>query len=113
MRPDTKNWLKSATYDFETAQHMLSTGRYIYVVFFCHLIIEKTLKALVTEVRGKPSPRSHDLIYLAKRAGLTFEPYFYEFISKLKNASIPTRYPTDIERVMVEYNKEVVTSYLK
>ncbi|MBI2832535.1 MAG: HEPN domain-containing protein [Chloroflexi bacterium] len=62
------NWLRSAEYDFETARHMLVTGRYIYVVFFSHLVIEKLLKALVTEVNDKPAPRSHDLIFLASSA---------------------------------------------
>ncbi len=37
-------------YDVETARHMLATGRYLYVVFMCHLALEKMLKAHVTAV---------------------------------------------------------------
>jgi HEPN domain-containing protein len=113
MRPDTKNWLESAGYDIETARHMLSSGRYIYVVFFCHLVLEKMLKALVTEVCGKPAPRSHDLIFLVNQADTSLEPKLYEFVSKLNNASVPTRYPSDLQRILLEYTEQVATSYLK
>ena len=45
MKKETKNWLDSAKYDMETAEHMFNTGRYIYTIFMCHLAVEKALKA--------------------------------------------------------------------
>jgi HEPN domain-containing protein len=47
MRKDTKNYIKSAEYDLKTADFMLNSGRYIYVIFMCHLSLEKILKAIV------------------------------------------------------------------
>ena len=41
MRKDTANWIALADYDIETARHMLATERYLYVVFLCHLALEK------------------------------------------------------------------------
>ena len=64
MRPDTQNWVALAEYDLETARHMLKTGRYLYVVFLCHLALEKMFKAHVTEAPQSISAKSHDLIYL-------------------------------------------------
>lgn len=49
MRKDTSNWIALAEYDLETARHMLATRRFLYVVFMCHLALEKMLKAHVTE----------------------------------------------------------------
>ncbi len=37
------NWIKSSDYDIKTAEHMFKTGRYIYVLFMCHLSVEKLL----------------------------------------------------------------------
>jgi HEPN domain-containing protein len=37
MRKDTNNFIKSAEYDLNTAEFMLKSGRYIYVIFMCHL----------------------------------------------------------------------------
>jgi HEPN domain-containing protein len=48
MRKDTRNWIALAEYDLETAVHMLETGRFLYVIFICHLALEKVLKAHVT-----------------------------------------------------------------
>ena len=44
------NWIKSSNYDIRTAEHMLKTRRYIYVLFMCHLSVEKLLKALYDEL---------------------------------------------------------------
>ena len=92
---------------------MLSSGRYIYVVFLCHLALEKLLKGLATEVSGRSAPRSHDLIFLMKQADTQLEPTLYEFVSKLNNASVPTRYPDDLQRAISEYTEQVATYYLR
>lgn len=64
MRKETRNWLKMVEYDIATAKQMFKTGRYVYVIFMCHLAIEKTLKAVVCEATNKLPPKTHDLIYL-------------------------------------------------
>lgn len=71
MRPDTRNLVASSEYDMETARHLLATGRYLYVVFLCHLALEKMLKALAGEALGRMAPRTHDLIFLTRTAGVS------------------------------------------
>jgi HEPN domain-containing protein len=70
IRKDTRNWIALAEYDLETAVRMLETGRYLYVVFLCHLALEKVLKAHVTEVTLTVPVKTHDLIYFVKKSGL-------------------------------------------
>jgi len=41
------NWIKSSDYDIRTASALLKSRRYVYVIFMCHLSVEKALKALV------------------------------------------------------------------
>ncbi|MDO8490480.1 MAG: HEPN domain-containing protein [Dehalococcoidia bacterium] len=113
MRPDTINWIEASDYDLESARHMLSSGRYLYVVFLCHLALEKLLKAIVAEASDQPAPRTHDLIQLVKRSGIEPEERHLEFMGKLNSASIPTRYPSDIRQAVKEYNKKKATSYLE
>ena len=112
MRPDTQNWVDTALYDLETARYMLTTRRYLYVVFMCHLALEKMLKAHVTENLQTIPPRSHDLIYLISRSGLTLPDTFLEFVGKINNASILTRYPDNLQQAIQEYPRSVVKSYL-
>ncbi|MBI4377822.1 MAG: HEPN domain-containing protein [Nitrospinae bacterium] len=53
MKKETENWLQMVEYDIKTAECMLETGRYVYVVFMCHLAIEKMLKAIVSEAKRR------------------------------------------------------------
>jgi HEPN domain-containing protein len=112
MRKDTQNWVALAEYDVETARHMLATGRYIYVVFLCHLALEKMLKAHVTETTQTFPAKTHDLIYLIKKSELDLPQDLLEFIGKINTVSIPTRYPEDLQRTIQEYPLPVAENYL-
>ncbi len=87
MPREVENWLSSARYDLAVARDVLEAGRYPYVVFFCHLAVEKALKAKVQEVTGKTPPKVHDLVALLKLAQLMPPPQFLDFIGKLGGAS--------------------------
>lgn len=45
MSTDYEYWLEIVDYDLETAEAMYSTGRWLYVGFMCHQVVEKVLKA--------------------------------------------------------------------
>ncbi|MEW6085685.1 MAG: HEPN domain-containing protein [Chloroflexota bacterium] len=112
MRKDTANWIALTDYDLETARHMLVTGRYLYVVFLCHLALEKILKAHVAEVTQELPIKTHDLIYLVKKSELQLSQPHLDFIGKINTASIPTRYPDDLQRSLKEYTESVAKEYL-
>lgn len=112
MRKDTANWIALTDYDLETARHMLVTGRYLYVVFLCHLALEKILKAHVAEVTQELPIKTHDLIYLVKKSELQLSQPHLDFIGKINTASIPTRYPDDLQRSLKEYTESVAKDYL-
>jgi HEPN domain-containing protein len=111
VNSQVKNWLDSALYDLETAEQMHTTGRYIYTVFFCHLALEKILKAKVQEATGALPPRTHNLRYLAKLSGLEVPDDTFEFLSTLSDVSIPTRYPEDFGQLVQAYGAEVARDY--
>lgn len=46
MEEKVRYWLEIAEYDLETARAMLETGRYLYVGFMCHQVVEKALKEI-------------------------------------------------------------------
>lgn len=112
VRKETKNWLETSEYDLNTAEHLLSTGRYLYVIFICQLSIEKMLKALYCEDTGKLPPKTHDLVYLLKLAKLEPPENIKDFIGKINNASIITRYPEDLSKIISDYPEEVQETIL-
>jgi HEPN domain-containing protein len=114
--PNTKdsiiNWIKSSNYDIRTAEYMLKAGRYIYVLFMCHLSVEKLLKALYEAVLEKIPPKTHNLIYLSKSIGLEIPEKFLSTIESLNDLSIVTRYPEDMDSLIKAFKKERVAEYL-
>ena len=48
MEEAVRNWVKSSEYDIRTAEALFRSGRYVYVIFMCHLAVEKILKAVVS-----------------------------------------------------------------
>ncbi len=106
MKKDIKNWVLSAQYDLETAEHMFSSGRYIYTVFMCHLALEKVLKGKVLKLTKKIPPRTHDLAYLLGLAKLTPTKEMEEFIVEISNLSVVTRYPSDFQRMYKDFSKK-------
>ena len=111
MHAETRNWLNSSDYDIKTAEHMLQTGRYIYVVFMCHLSIEKLLKAVVQENTAKLPPKTHDLIYLLNVSGIEMPQGLVDFIGMINSASVVTRYPEDLSRIISAYPEAIAKQY--
>ena len=113
MNKQVENWVASAQYDLKTAEHMFVTGRYIYTIFMCHLAIEKVLKAKVHKKTNKTPPRTHNLRYLLEISKTDLPDNSLEFVSKLSDVSIVTRYPEDFKKLLKVYTKKVAQNYLK
>ncbi|PKN74375.1 MAG: DNA-binding protein [Deltaproteobacteria bacterium HGW-Deltaproteobacteria-10] len=106
MNQVTKNWIDSANYDLQTASAMFATGRHLYVVFMCHLAIEKMFKALLSQkYPSEAPPKIHNLITLSQRVGITPPENLKDFFQRMDNVNIATRYPEDIKTITKEFDK--------
>lgn len=112
MEQRTEEWLIQSEYDMETAEYMHNGGRNIYAVFMCHLSIEKALKGLYYEKFRLTPPKSHNLIYLFNEIGIKPPVEHGKFIVKLNEASIPTRYPENLQTLQKIYNEAAVKDIL-
>lgn len=108
MEEKVKYWIELSDYDFETAEAMLISGRYLYVGFMCHQTIEKIMKAYFTQIKNETPPFTHSLSYLAKKADLLMllPEELKETIDILEPLNIETRYPTYKERLIKSLTKE-------
>lgn len=112
MEKRTQEWLRQSDYDFDTAEVMYGSGRYIYAVFLCHLAIEKALKGLLYEQGRALPPKSHSLVLLLTKLDVRPPDPLGKVIVKLSEASIPTRYPDDLAKVQRDYSAGVVRGLL-
>jgi len=101
-------WNELSEYDLETAVVMLNTGRYLYVGFMCHQVIEKIFKAFYSKLKEETPPFSHKLVYLAKQ-GNFYDNFSEEqklFIDQMEPLNIKTRYPDYKKELAKLLNKE-------
>lgn len=113
VNKETKNWLNMVEYDLATANQMFKTGRFVYVIFMCHLAIEKVLKAIVCEETNRVPPKTHDLIYLINLGKIVLPIDLLDFVGVINNAGAVTRYPEDLSKLILSYPKEITRKYLK
>lgn len=106
MEDATKMWLDDADYDIGSAAAMLKAGRYFYVVFMCHLAVEKMLKAVWYEERKDYPPKTHNLLYLLKETKLQPQDKFIELITDLNDKNVMSRYPDGRRELAGELTSE-------
>ena len=102
-------WKSSAIDDLESAKILIERKRLLHGLFFCHLVIEKALKAHVVKVTNEIAPKSHNLLYLSEKANLTFDEDEDVLLGILMKYQLQGRYP--------DYNPfipkiEIVNEYL-
>jgi len=97
LKPKTKNWLGIARDDFEVAGHLFEKQKYLYCIFFCQQTIEKTIKAVYSEKYNKTPPRKHDLVSLARAAGILpeLDEDTKDFFDLLSQYYLESRYAED------------------
>lgn len=113
MKKMSTNWLLSADYDLKTASSLLRNKRFIYVVFMCHLSLEKVLKAILSEKLNKLPPYTHNLNKLIGLTNISLPERYQVFIDRINLQSVPTRYPEDFKKLSKEFNKKIAEGYLQ
>lgn len=116
----SQKWLARVEYDLQTAEAMLSSGRYIYAVFMCQQSIEKSFKALISHNSNEVLP-VHNLRRLAESTGLInlLDEKQLIKLDFLSQYYISARYKEDITELskgvtkefsedMINFTKEIV-----
>jgi HEPN domain-containing protein len=114
MKARTKHWLDSSEYDLKVARNLLKTQSNVYVVFICHLAIEKLLKALVVEVTDlNEPPHIHSLNRLTELAKIVddLSNDQKEFLSELTRMQSATRYADELHTYR-SFTRKVAEEYL-
>ena len=112
MATPVEQWLAQADYDFETAEAMYASGRYIYAVFMAHLALEKALKGLNHRAFGEYPPKTHNLVFLAARIGLEPPRGIARTLVDFNGTNLTTRYPKDLDKAIELFPRNRVRAML-
>jgi HEPN domain-containing protein len=86
-------WQTGASEDWQVAVDLINLGRTRHSLFFAHLALEKTLKALVCRATHDLPPRIHPLLRLAERTTLALSEEQRVFLARFDRYQIEGRYP--------------------
>jgi AbiV family abortive infection protein len=87
-----KYWLTASEEDFDSAEILFQNKKYHHALFFCHLSIEKMLKAIVVKSTRTAPPLIHDLVRLAEKAGLDLSEPQKDELAEITTFNIGARY---------------------
>ena len=104
-------WIRTAEEDLSTAEILIRENRTLHGLFFCHLVIEKAIKAHFVKSTGENAPRTHNIMYLSDRAGLSFDEESQIFMGILMKYQLEGRYP-DYNPTLPE-RKKIIDYYDK
>ena len=88
-----KYWLDGSHEDLSTAKILIEKERYLHGLFFCHLAIEKILKAIYVKVKNDFAPKTHNLLYLCELCNIDLAEDKIVFFAILMKYQITGRYP--------------------
>ncbi len=109
-----KYWQDSSSVDFKVAQSLFNSKHYPQCLFFCHLSLEKLLKALVVKTIKKHPPYIHDLRKIAEIAKIDLDSQKERYLDKIFTFNISGRYPEEKFEFYKKYNKkEIAKKYLE
>lgn len=86
-------WVTEAEEALEVANHLVAKADYSYALFFGHLAIEKMLKAQFVLKHEKHAPPLHNLLRLARAAGLDVDEKTEERLITVTAFNLEARYP--------------------
>ena len=88
-------WIDTSDGDYNTVTHLFETKDYHWSLFIGHLVIEKLIKAVYAKVSEdyQSVPFSHDLLYLAEKAGIELTDELKTKLAVITSFNIQARYP--------------------
>ena len=63
-------WTSTATDDLQTAELLIENRKILQGLFFCHLCVEKTIKAHIVNFTKETPLKSHNLLSLIGKTNL-------------------------------------------
>lgn len=93
IKKHIEHWSRGAIESIETAEILIEKRKITFGLFFCHLSIEKQLKALYIKHNNDFPPKTHKLLYLANNIGFEIDSDMKLFFSKLMAFQLEGRYP--------------------
>lgn len=108
-----KYWQETSDKDFDTMLNLYSSKDFHWALFIGHIVLEKLLKACYVHYVDNKVPFTHDLLRIAKAAGLTLNDDIANDLDFITTFNISTRYPDYKQAFYIKCNYEFAELNIK
>ena len=91
-------WVTGAKEDMISAELLINNNRLLHGLFWCHLTIEKIIKAHVVKSTLQIPSRSHNLIWLIEKTSISLNESKESLLGELMVYQLEGRYPESFPR---------------
>lgn len=106
-------WIEGAKSDMKAAEVLLNGGSYSQCLFWCHLVLEKLLKACVARHTKTQAPYSHNLVLLTENSGFVFSENQKENLVVITKFNMRGRYADELQQFNKQCTKEFTEKYFQ
>lgn len=107
-----KRWTQSAEEDWQVANDLYRAKRYAHCLFFCHLTLEKIIKAAIIAKSDDAPPITHNLVKLAQSASLSVTKEQIGRLTEITTFNIEARYDVYKRRLHQKATPEYTKNFL-
>jgi HEPN domain-containing protein len=107
-------WISTSKKDWKVVNDLFKTKKYVYCLFFAHLVLEKLLKAnWVKDNQSNHPPKIHNLVYLLKQTKLEIIEQDLDFLLMFNDFQLEGRYPDYQQKIFKLCNQKTTSTFLK
>lgn len=106
-------WQDNAKKDWQVSKSLFDLKYYNYSLFFCHLTLERLIKALVVFKTGNQAPFTHDLYGLILKTGIEVSAERKKYLEIITTFNMRTRYDTARHAFYKKATRKYSEKYLK
>ncbi len=106
-------WKESAMDDWAVAESLFRDEKYSYCLFFCHLALEKLLKAIIIKNADQTPPITHNIVNLLNEAGLSYVKLTKNELDEISTFNVEARYDVYKRTLYKKATKEFTAMYLE
>lgn len=104
-------WLQGAQNDWPTVEVLFREKQYPQCLFWCHLVLEKLLKAHVVHHSKTQAPYIHNLVQLAEQAGLEFSAEQKGWLKDINEFNLMGRYADEMMEFILKCTPDFTEKY--
>ena len=106
-------WVEQSDKDWEVARSLFNLRHYAHALFYCHLSLEKLLKAVIVQETKKQSPYSHDLLALIEKVDVDASDEQRIRLNEITTFNVRARYDDIKYHFYKKATKKYATKYME